>query len=258
MLHREREIKGFSRKSLNAPKPNSRYFVPDLSPQDRTALESLRPKVIFVAESPHVSEVEPDEIEARRPLCGMAGRQWWSMLNEILGEGGNSETAKSEVQESNFRGKLSQDVSLPYLIEFCRSNRIVVMNAVQFPLDPKVAKRFPEAEPVKNLGFSKVGGVSSFKKLKTSEPVKFAIHSLKQRLCHPNLAGIPIHCLGNDAEWFVMQAISDPSQCGELQENLLARLGEKIPHPSAWWRQGGLFGRIAREKLMRIFKAQGN
>jgi hypothetical protein len=31
------------------------------------------------------------------------------------------------------------------------------------------------------------------------------------------------------------------------------RVGEKIPHPSAWWRKGGYFGRVAKERLEGIF-----
>jgi hypothetical protein len=51
--------------------------------------------------------------------------------------------------------------------------------------------------------------------------------------------------LGNDAEWFVSQALTP--------EEYETRVKDKIPHPSAWWRQGGLFGRIAQEKLEKIF-----
>jgi hypothetical protein len=208
-------------------KPNPRFFVPDLSPRDRKALVGIRPRAIFVAESPHVSEIEPESIDQRRPLCGVAGRQWWGLLSELL------DFEKNE------------DVSLEHLVQFCQNHRIVVMNAVQYPLDPKVVKAFALADPAKNLGFNKVSGPYSFKRLKKSAPVQEALDSLRARLLDPRMENAPIHCLGNDADWFVRQALGD----GESAN----RISDKIPHPSAWWRRGGLFGRTAREKLSQIF-----
>lgn len=221
MLQRNQEIKGF-----NSPAPQERYFVPDLSPLDRNALRKMRPRWVFVAESPHVNEIEPDQVDQRRPLCGAAGRQWWGLLTELL------------------TGTANSNVDLDHLIKFCLDHRVAVLNAVQYPLDPKVARLFPKAEPVQNLGFSKAAGESSFKKLKKEPPVITALQSLRERLNHPALAEAPIHCLGNDAEWFVIQALG--------AEAAAERMGIKIPHPSAWWRQGGLFGRNARERLSRI------
>lgn len=208
--------------------PNSRFLVPDLSPKDRSALKANRPRMIFVGESPHVSEVEPEKLGERRPLCGAAGRQWWSLLSEVL------------------EGKPNQEVTLSHLLGFCERHRLAVMNAVQYPLDPKVARVFPDADPVKNLGFNKVSGPASFKRMKKTDPMKRAIESLAERLNHPSVAGIPIYPLGNDALWFVEQALL-------LAEGDASRLGGKIPHPSAWWRQGGWFGRLARERLDEIF-----
>jgi hypothetical protein len=231
--------------------PSSRYLVPDLSPRDRLSLKSVHPHLIFVAESPHVSEVEPEELAQRRPLCGAAGRQWWSLLTEIL------------------EGHPNSDVTLNRLVDFCGRHQIAVMNAVQYPLDPKITRVFPEADPVKNLGFSKVSGAYSFKRLKNTEPVKTAILRLAERLNDPSVKGIPIYSLGNDADWFVSQALSlahaEESVQGQLLKDRLAkdrlakdrssqdRLKGKIPHPSAWWRQGGWFGQVAREKLNEIF-----
>jgi hypothetical protein len=213
--------------------PDLRYFVPDLSPQARKALAGVDVKYVFVAESPHVSEVEPEKESERRPLCGTAGRQWWNMLTYLL------------------RGTSSFDVSLERLIDFCVENKLAILNAVQYPLDPKIARKFSQAEPVKNLGFSKEAGPFSYKKLKTTQPVQIALESLRKRLNHPMLSRASIHCLGNDAQWFVDQALSD---CSLIKE----RLGEKIPHPSAWWRREGLYGKIAKDKLSKIFKVNLN
>lgn len=205
---------------------SDRYFVPDLSPHDRKSLKGTRPKIVFVAESPHTSEVEPEEKNARRPLCGAAGRVWWGMLSEIL------------------EGERSEEVSLDRLLDFCKRYDIIVMNAVQYPLDPKVAAQYPEADPVKNLGIAKANGEFSFKK-KTNPTVQAAISDLRERLEDPALHGAPVWPLGNDAEWFVMQALG--------ADEAKTRVAGKIPHPSAWWRRGGHFGRVARQKLSEIF-----
>jgi hypothetical protein len=211
---------------MSATQPNQRYFVPDLSPQDRDILKSLKPKWVFVAESPHVSEVEPESLRDRRPLCGMAGKKWWGLLSEIL------------------EGESNSDVGLDRLLKFCAKQKIAVMNAVQYPLDPKVGAKFPGADPAKNLGFNKVSGLYSYKKLKKSKVVQKAIQELSERLSHPSVAHLPVYSLGNDAEWFVQQAL-------EILEDQ-DRYAGKIYHPSAWWRKGGYFGRVAKEKLQAI------
>ena len=219
-----------SRQSSKTPVPNPRYLVPDLTPEARQDLKRLKPRYIFVAESPHVNEVEPDEMDERRPLCGAAGRQWWGLLSQLK------------------EGETNSDVSLDRLIEVCKKYQIVVLNAVQYPLDPKVAVKFPKADPVKNLGFNKVSGPFSYKKLKGAPVVQNALSSLIERLDHPSLKKVPIFCLGNDALWFVTQAL--------LPSSGVSRIQDKIPHPSAWWRSGGLYGRVAKEKLMKAFGIQ--
>ena len=208
--------------------PNRRYFVPDLSPIDRSMLKTAVIENIFIAESPHISEVEAEAEELRRPLCGMAGKVWWTMLSEVLGE--------------------NEEVSLTgeSLTLFCRKYKIAILNAVQYPLDPKVAKRFPEADPQSNLGFHKGSGPHSFKRMKASVQVQTAVQSLENRLKHPTLKNAKIYCLGNDAQWFLAHALASSPE--DLQ-----RFVDKIPHPSAWWRQGGYFGRVAHEKLSKIF-----
>lgn len=199
-----------------------RYFVPDLTPRDRMELRALRPWVVFVGESPHLSEVAPERKGDRRPLCGAAGRQWWSLLSELL------------------EGRPDPDVSLERILGFSARHGIAVMNSVQYPLDPKIAAVHPQADPLENLGFSKAAGELGYKRRKGGAAVRSAIGNLRRRLSDRRIGDAAIWCLGNDSEWFVRQALDgvDPS-----------RLAGKVPHPSAWWRQGGLFGRIAREKL---------
>lgn len=200
-----------------------RFFVPDLSPEGRPQLRDFTPRYAFVAESPHVSEISPEKLDERRPLCGKAGLQWWGLLSELL------------------EGESSTDVSRSRLEAFCQKHRIAVLNAVQYPLDPKVSASFAQAAPALTIGFSKAPGTDHYKKMKGSRELGFALQSLRERLQHPSLGDCPIYCLGNDSEWFVSQALG--------KEEFLRRVKGRIPHPSAWWRRGGLFGRIAREKL---------
>ncbi len=210
------------------PTPCRRFFVPDLSPQARSFLKEVPIQMIFVGESPHTSEIEAEQLQQRRPLCGVAGRQWWSLLSEL------------------FEGSPNPDVTLVRQLKLSALNRFAVLNAVQYPMDPKIASVFRDADPVKNLGFGKLQGEYSYKKFKSNEGVKKALISLRKRLLHPTLRGAKIHCLGNDAQWLVCHTLTE----SEVQ----GRVGDKIPHPSAWWRQGGYFGRVAREKLDQILK----
>jgi hypothetical protein len=215
---------------------NQRYFVPDLTPEAHPEVRAFKPRVAFVAESPHVSEVSPDSMGERRPLCGKAGAEWWSMLEKLLGPGVSREGKWSTLAEA--------DYSAEALLEFCRKHRIAVLNAVQFPLDPKIATRFKDAEPGLTVGFSKEARADHYKKMKATAPVRSALERLRARLEHPSLAETPVHALGNDSEWFVTQAVA-PN-----------RVGTKIPHPSAWWRRGGAFREMARERLGEIFESE--
>jgi hypothetical protein len=138
------------------------------------------------------------------------------------------------------------DVSLARLAQFCRAHGLAVMNAVQFPMDPKVQSVFPAALPSLTIGFSKAPGAEFYKKAKGTPSLQIALDSLRRRLSHPSVKDCPIYCLGNDSEWLVQQALG--------KEGFAARVKGRIPHPAAWWRQGGLFGRIAREKLNAIFE----
>lgn len=207
-----------------------RFFVADLSPEQRPALADLKPQLVFVAESPHVSEVEPEVASARRPLCGSAGREWWSMLSTTLG------------------GDSSRETDLERLLSLCRKAGIAVMNAVQYPIDPKIMMHYGEAaDPVTHLGFAKVAP-ASFKKLKNGEDVEAAIHALRARLIHPSVIDVPVVSLGNDAQWFVTQALK--AKPGEGRHLMT------VPHPSAWWRKGGAFREKARGQLKELLGTQ--
>ena len=214
--------------SSSHPVLSQRYFVPDLSPQFHQSLLRIKPKYVFVAESPHIHEVTPQELAQRRPLCGAAGKKWWGELSELL------------------EGRGAEELSLEYLLKFCSRHRVVILNAVQFPLDPKVSQEFPEADPIQNLGFNKVSGQYSFKKLKDSDVVIQRIEDLSQRLNHPSIRPLEVHCLGNDSEWFVKRALSRLGQ--------ESRFGIKIPHPSARWRKGGYYGDVAQTQLKKMFQ----
>ncbi|OFZ17731.1 MAG: hypothetical protein A2X94_15200 [Bdellovibrionales bacterium GWB1_55_8] len=208
------------------PNLDPRYFVPDLSPQQRGEVRNFFVDRVFVAESPHIHEVEPEDRNERRPLCGAAGRRWWRMLGELL------EQAPL------------QDLCSKSLVDFCAKHRFAVLNAIQFPLDPAVTRLFPQADPLKTLGFSKAAGVRRYKRMKDSEEVRGRLTELRARLEHPALAGKPIYALGKDAEWFLLQALGDLKQPASVGW---------IPHPSAWWRQGGKLENDAREKLKQVF-----
>jgi hypothetical protein len=206
--------------------PEKRFLVPDLSPRDRVALRHVKPRFLFVAESPHVSEVEPESKEERRPLCGAAGKVWWNALSKVI------------------EGKPSSDLSLSFFLDFCKQHRIAVLNAVQIPLDPKVMRLFPLADPVKIIGFSKELGTTHYKKFKDRPEMKKVLNDLRERLNDPSVKSVPVLCLGNDSLWFVERALGEEGK---------SRLLGKIAHPSAWWRKGGLFERAALESLSRLF-----
>lgn len=123
------------------------------------------------------------------------------------------------------------------------------MNAVQYPLDRGISKSQGNADPLKTVGFCKNPGPHFYKKMKSTPEVRKAVEALRARLLAPALSKATFHCLGNDAQWFLEQALSKEEQA--------LRVGDKLPHPSAWWRRGGFFGRVAREKLREIFVAPG-
>ena len=200
------------------------FLVPDLTPRDHRELKGVHFRYVFVAESPHVSEISPERISERRPLCGTAGKVWWSALSAIL------------------EGREIEELSLVNLLGFCCRHRIAVMNAVSVPLDGGIIKHFKQANPIRTLGFSKQAGPRNYKR--PSRARDRAVLDLRKRLLDPALQEARIVALGNDADWFVRAALTQ----GERS----AAGACKIAHPSAWWRRGGHFGRISREKLRQL------
>lgn len=203
----------------------NRYFVPDLSPEQRPQLHDLRAEVVFVAESPHEAETASERLSERRPLCGRAGQAFWKMIGELT------------------MGVSSSDTDLERLLSLARRGRFAVMNAVQFPLDPKITLYYGDAaDPVAHLGFSKAA-LASFKKLKSTAEVEAAVSLLGERLVHESVRHLPVISLGNDAQWFVNQALGEAAATRHLMT---------VPHPSAWWRQGGKLRERARAQLKEL------
>lgn len=201
------------------PEYRARYFVPDLTPEQRRQLRRLRPRVVFVAESPHKDEVCPEREGERRPLCGKAGVEWWKTIGGIIGDRGAG-------------------TGLDRQLDLCRNGKFVVLNAVQYPLNQGIKGYYGRgADPVMNLGFAKKGS-ASFRKREGSPGVKNAIRLLQRRLKRLSGSGIKFVPLGEDAEWFLNLA-TDGSFC------------KRLPHPSSWWRKPGR-KEEARERLKRL------
>ncbi len=189
----------------------ARYRVPDLLPGTK------RVRAVFVGESPHRDEVAPESAGERSPFRGMAGREWWSALAKFQR---HPLVAKPVPPRAELEA-------------LCRELGVAVLNAVQFPLDPKISLHTGEsAVPARELGFAKDKGATGYKAvLKTGgkqNPVEQAIRDLQARLLPWVEAGVPVVCLGNDSRWFVERAVG-----AEGAAKLLT-----IPHPSSWWRNG--------------------
>jgi hypothetical protein len=206
-------------------KKNTRFFVPDLSAQARGDDFRFIPRYVFVAESPHLSEVEPVLMKQRRPLCGKAGQVWWPALTQRI---------------SGFEQSIDPLLSYDFQKKVCRAGSLFLINAVQYPLDPKIVLHQPAADPVSQIGFSKVSP-TSYKNFKKTQQVQQALDSLRMRLNHPLCAHTQVVSLGNDAKWFVEQVIDSSRHCFT------------IPHPSAWWRQGGKLRQRAEGLLDQLF-----
>lgn len=202
-----------------------RFFVPDLSPADRLELKNVPIRVIFAAESPHTQEVAPERVGERRPLCGPAGREWWKLLGEILGEEANEE------------------LSLGWMLHLCRKGKFALVNAVQYPLDARA--RLPQGGQIEALGFYKNSGPRYYKKLAGDARVLSALSSLRRRLEAKELRNAPIYCLGRDAEWFVKGALG--------KELFARRVKGVIPHPGGWRWSRYAARNVARACLRKIF-----
>ena len=189
-----------------------RYRVQDLIPSQKT-------KIVFIAESPHKDEVAPENSQERSPFRGTAGREWWSALAKFT----QTKPANRDVPPRD------------QLLKICSELEISVMNAVQFPLDPKITLHEGKAcSPVEYLGFQKSSGPEGYKAVLKKggrhNPVVSAIGDLKARLIEVNKSNQVsiVVCLGNDSRWFVERALEGISDGLEIQT---------IAHPSSWWRK---------------------
>ncbi len=200
----------------------ARFRVEDLIP----AVPSGKPlKAVFIGESPHRDEVASEEADRRTPFRGVAGREWWKELARI---------------NSEMNGKLLETKpvpSRPVLLELCRELGIGVMNAVQFPIDPKIVQHQGDySTPLAHLGFEKATGFGSYKAIFKQSgdegPVGLAIRDLANRLRALQDQSLQIVCLGNDSRWFVDRAvILLPEDAAIRRLPILP-----VPHPSSWWR----------------------
>jgi hypothetical protein len=110
------------------------------------------------------------------------------------------------------------------------------MNAVQFPLDPKIVLHQGDAAaPYPWLGFEKASGGRGYRavfKAAPDGPVEAAIADLTARLERLAEAPAQVVCLGHDSRWFVEHARGRlPAGCALRSRELMT-----IPHPSSWWR----------------------
>jgi hypothetical protein len=227
--------------SLNSwprfPKYSRRFRVPDLKPPGGPGSRGNL-VVIFVGESPHRDEVAPTDPRERTPFRGAAGRAWWSELAKFLKH-------PKEVRPVPPR---------PVLLEICAELRIAMINAVQFPLDPKIAlHQGRQAAPIPNLGFEKgpgrLGYKAVWKKSGQKGPVGMAVSDLAKRLRPLQAGRARIVCLGNDSCWFVERALELLDPAHEIRVST-------VPHPSCWWRKAS-YRRRAIEALSSILTAPG-
>ncbi len=192
-----------------------RFRVEDLVPRDVKPGEF---RAVFIGESPHRDEVAPDSASERSPFRGVAGREWWSALSRYL--------------KAPYDGKKVPPRS--ELLRLCSELRIAVMNAVQYPIDPKIELHQGEkSSPILQLGFHKATGEGSYKtvfKRGQKNPVTEAIDDLASRLRYFEDSDAALVCLGNDSRWFVEKALQKLGWERELVT---------IPHPSSWWRNAG-------------------
>jgi hypothetical protein len=191
-----------------------RFCVPDLVPS------SGRLRAVFIGESPHRDEVAPKDAALRSPFRGVAGREWWAELVKLAG----SDLTVRPVPPR------------PALESLCSALGIAVMNAVQYPIDPKIVlHQGDSAAPKMHLGFEKGSGEASYKavfKQGGSNPVFRAIADLAARLQALGDHEAQVVCLGNDSRWFVERALALLPEGGALTR----RPAVTIPHPSSWWR----------------------
>lgn len=204
------------------PSYAERFRVPDILPKG-DGWSQL--KAVFIGESPHRDEVAPKDPALRSPFRGVAGREWWEELVKIAG----------------IEMKVRPVPARPLLENLCQQLRIGVLNAVQYPIDPKITLHQGDAStPRTQLGFEKGAGDFGYKAVvkqsprdsRQGNPVQHAILDLAFRLSELAASPAQVVCLGNDSRWFVERAMERLPEGTPLAGKPLIT----IPHPSSWWR----------------------
>ena len=218
-----------------------RFRVEDLIPQIALGHELT---AVFIGESPHRDEVASENAAERSPFRGTAGREWWQEL--------------SQFQATSLPVKPVPDRMR--LLQICSELQIGVMNAVQFPIDPKIClHQGNESDPYLYLGFEKSAGIKGYKAIFKQNidinPVLNSLEDLRARLSVFDKMPVQLVCLGNDSRWFVEHALKGFEGSPLTQKPLLT-----IPHPSAWWRKAEFRSRSVAllNELLAQRPVQGN
>lgn len=230
---------------LNTQEPMTkdaeRWFVPDLVPN------GIELCSIFVGESPHKDELKPERKIERSPFRGSAGKQWWL---EIFG------CAELPWQHEALIPPRTE------LEHVCGRLRIAVLNAVQYPIDPKITRHYPACVPREYLQFDKGTrdvkgngkGPFGYKTVLDDQnctgPVGERIIDLARRLKRFSKMPAQIVCLGDDSEWFVRRAIQQLTPGCALKK----KLPVTISHPARWKYSSQQLGRNYREDAVRTLK----
>jgi hypothetical protein len=212
-----------------------RFYVEDLAPE----ISPKRVKAIFIGESPHRDEVAPEDAAERSPFRGVAGREWWTELAKFL----SYDVQTKPVPERAVLMKMASELG------------IVVMNAVQYPLDPKITLHQEGSSPEEQLGFQKSTGPTGYKKvykaLGEKSPVARAIGDLAERLSVYEDSGAQIVSMGGDSRWFTDLALAKLPEGSALRSKPVLQ----IPHPSSWWRNA-IYRARAVATLEELLKAK--
>lgn len=224
-------------------KDAERWLVPDLVP------DGVELCAIFVGESPHKDELKPQDQVERSPFRGSAGKQWWQ---EIFGCAGLPFQREAQVPPKT------------ELEHVCRKLRIAVLNAVQYPIDPKITQHYPACVPREYLKFDKGErdrkgngngkGPFGYKTVLDDQyragPVGERIIDLARRLRRFSKMPAQLVCLGDDSEWFVSRAIQQlPLGCVLTEQSPVT-----ISHPARWKYSSQKPGKNYRADAARTLK----
>jgi hypothetical protein len=190
----------------------------------RSRARRCRACATFIGESPHKDEITPEKKIERSPFRGSAGRDWWAPILACAGRHGPHMLSRAEHEQ------------------VCHQLRIAVLNAVQYPIDPKISQHYPNCVPREFLEFDKgtrdrtgngkgpCGYKTVFQDQDFAGTVGERIIDLTGRLERFSQMPAQIVCLGNDSRWFVSQAIQRLHPACALTSRPL----ETIPHPARW------------------------